>query len=393
MERSELPLSRYRVIDLTIARAGPTAVRQLADWGADVVRIEVPAQADSVLDEQRLGPDFLNLHRNKRCMTLDLKAPRGLEIFFELVREADVVIENFRAGVKHRLGIDYDSVRARNPRIVYGSISGFGQDGPYSTRGGLDQIAQGLGGLMSITGLPGQGPVRVGVPIADLAAGMYLAIGILVALLEREASGEGQWVHTSLLEAQISMLDFQAARWLIDGEVPPQAGNHHPTSIPMGTFPTADGHINIAAPGNRMFRSFCEAIGAKELLERPEYANAAERSENREALNAEISGYTRERPSADWIEFLNDLGLPCGPINSIDQTFADPQVRHLGIATPVEHPELGTIEIVGQPVTLTRTPQRMRFAAPGKGEHTDAILAELGYDHGEIAELRKREVI
>jgi formyl-CoA transferase len=246
---------------------------------------------------------------------------------------------------------------------------------------------------MSITGLPGQGPVRVGVPISDLAAGMYLAIGILVALLERERSGEGQWVHTSLLEAQIATLDLQAARWLIGGEVPPQAGNHHPTLIPMGVFPTADGHINIAAPGNRMFRIFCKAIGAESLLEKPEYADAEKRSKNRDPLNAEISDYTTRRESAAWIELLNEVGIPCGPINRIDQTFADPQVRHLGIVTPVEHPALGPIQLVGQPVHLTRTPQCMRSAAPDKGQHTDSILAELGYDDQAIAGLRERRII
>ncbi len=393
MEQNGLPLSHFKVIDLTVARAGPTAVRQLADWGADVIRIEPPARGENMTGTGRYGPDFQNLHRNKRCLTINLKEERGLEIFFKLVREADVVVENFRAEVKHRLGVDYESVRKVNPRIVYGSISGFGQDGPYRSRPGVDQIAQGMGGLMSITGLPGQGPVRVGVPISDLCAGMYLAIGLLVALLEREKSGEGQWVHTSLLEAQISMLDFQAARWLISKEVPSQAGNNHPTGIPMGVYPTSDGHINIAAPGDRMFRIFCKGIGAEELLERPEYADSEKRSRNRDQLNAEIDEYTRKREGGHWIELLNELGIPCGPINSIDQTFADPQVRHLGIATPVEHPKLGSIEVVGQPVNLTRTPQRMRSAAPDKGADTDEVLAALGYDSQTIAELKEKQVV
>ncbi len=250
------------VLDLTVARAGPTAVRQLADWGAEVIRIEPAGAHDDVTGGRRHGSDFQNLHRNKRCITLDLKQPRGREIFLALARSADVVVENFRADVKHRLGIDYDSVRAVNPRIVYGSISGFGQDGPYRDRPGVDQIAQGLGGLMSVTGLPGQGPVRVGVAISDLAAGLYLACGILVALHERARSGEGQWVTTSLLEALIGMLDFQAARFLVEGEVAGQAGNHHPTLAPMGVFPTADGHINIAASSGAQFRSLLEALGA-----------------------------------------------------------------------------------------------------------------------------------
>ncbi len=392
---ASLPLSPFSVIDLTVARAGPTAVRQLADWGADVIRIEPPGPPDADTDTgmKRHGPDFQNLHRNKRCLTLDLKKEEGREVFFKLVGEADVVVENFRPAVKHRLGIDYEAVRALNPRIVYGSISGFGQDGPYADRPGVDQIAQGLGGLMSVTGLPGQGPVRVGVPISDLAAGMSLAIGILVALLERERSGEGQWVHTSLLEAQIAMLDLQAARWLIGGEVPPQAGNHHPTLIPMGVFPTADGHINIAAPGDRMFRILCEAIGADALPGRPEYADPAKRSENRDGLNAELSEYTRRRRSAAWVRLLNDAGIPCGPINRIDQTFADPQVRHLGIATPVDHPTLGTVQVVGQAVHLERTPQHMRCAAPDRGQHTESVLAALGYDGEAIAGLREHGVV
>ncbi len=387
------PLSKYKVVDVTVARAGPTAVRQLADWGADVVRIEAPGISDGVTGTYRHGPDFQNLHRNKRCITLNLKAEEGRELFLRLAKDADVVVENFRPEVKRRLGIDYDAVRAVNPRVVYGSISGFGQDGPYRDRPGVDQIAQGLGGLMSITGLPGQGPVRVGVPISDLAAGMYLAIGILVALLERQDSGEGQWVHTSLLEAQIAMLDFQAARWLIDHEVPPQAGNHHPTGIPMGVYPTADGHINIAAPSDRMFRIFCEAIGAEALLERAEYADAGQRSKNRDALNEKIGEYTSRRNGDEWIAMLNEAGIPCGPINTIDETFADPQVRHLGIATPVEHETLGRMEVVGQAVHLTRTPQRMRSAAPEHGEHTGEILAALGYDQRAIADLRERSII
>ena len=328
---NNLPLRAIKVLDLTHARAGPTAVRQLADWGADVIKIEMPAapDADDGLGAARLGPDFLNLHRNKRSLTLNLKSSEGHEIFLKLAREADVVVENFRAAVKHRLGVDYQSIRAENPRIVYGSISGFGQDGPYGVRAGVDQIAQGMGGLMSITGLPGQGPVRVGIPIADLTAGMYLAQGILLALIERYQTGLGQWVHTSLLEAQIAMLDFQAARWLIAGEVPGQAGNDHPTGIPTGTFPTADGAINIAASGQRLWRRLIDAIAAPELGDDPRFATGKLRSKNRRALNERIAAITETRPGAEWVEHLNAAGVPCGPINGIDQTFADPQVRHL----------------------------------------------------------------
>ena len=303
-----LPLSRFRVLDLTRARAGPTAARQLADLGADVIKIEERPKEEFGLGGPRHGPDFQNLHRNKRSLTLNLKEPDGAAIFRRLAAGADVIVENYRPGVKHRLGIDYESVRAVNPRIVYGSISGFGQDGPYADRPGVDQIAQGMGGLMSITGLPGQGPVRVGVPIADLTAGMYLAIGILTALVEREVSGEGQWVHTSLLEAQIAMLDFQAARWTIGREVPPQAGNNHPTGIPTGVFETADGHINIAAAGEHLFARLCRAIGAEEFLDDPRFHDGHARYENRDALNEAIEAYTRKAPSAHWVDLLNEAG-------------------------------------------------------------------------------------
>lgn len=383
-----MPLSHIKVLDLTLARAGPTAVRQFADWGADVVRIEPPTAGNDPAGDNRHGSDFQNLHRNKRALTIDLKTPEGHALFMGLARDADVVIENMRSDVKHRLGVDYESVRSVNPAIVYGSISGFGQDGPYGDRPGVDQIAQGLGGLMSITGIEGQGPVRVGVPISDLAAGMYLAMGCFAALIERERSGEGQWVTTSLLEAQIAMLDFQAARWTMDGEVPPQAGNHHPTLLPMGTFPTVDGHVNLAAPNTNRFRQLCGALGALELADHPDYRDSESRSANRTALNASIAEYTAKQPTAHWVETLNELGIPCGPIYAIDATFSDPQVEHLGMAVPVEHDQLGEITLVRNAVTMSRTPHQVRSAAPNRGAHTDEILAEAGLDPQQIAALR-----
>ena len=388
----ESPLARFKVIDLTRVRAGPTAVRQLADWGADVIKVENPAGGDA-LGGERLGPDFQNLHRNKRSITLDLKQPEGVDILKRLVLGADVLVENYRPDVKHRLGIDYDTLRQLNPRLVYASISGFGQDGPYRDRPGFDQIAQGMGGLMSITGLPGQGPVRVGIPVADLTAGIFAAMGVLLALLEREVSGQGQWVQSSLLAAQIAMLDFQAARWLIAQEVPGQAGNNHPTSIPTGVFATRDGHINIAASGREMFQRLCTALGAPELAADPAYATDKDRSRNRDALNAAIETITRTRSSAEWVAALNAASVPSGPINRIDEVFADPQVRHLGIAAPVEHPELGRIELVGQPMTLSRTNWHLDYPTPAPGEHTDAVLRALGYGDDEIADLRARHVV
>ncbi|MEM8925060.1 MAG: CaiB/BaiF CoA-transferase family protein [Actinomycetota bacterium] len=381
-DRSGLPLSHLTVLDLTIARAGPTCVRQLADWGADVIKIEPPTKGDE-LGGARHGPDFQNLHRNKRAVTLNLKTDEGKALFFRMVAEADIVVENMRSAVKHRLGIDYNACAAVNERIIYGSISGFGQDGPYGERAGVDQIAQGMGGLMSVTGLPGQGPVRVGVPIADLAAGMYLALGVMMAVTERDrpgGSGRGQWVHTSLLEAQIAMLDFQATRWTMDGEVPPQAGNHHPTGIPMGTFPSADGLVNVAAPTDDKWRLFCPLIGAEHLLDDDRYRSARRRSDHRDELNETIGEHTARQPTAHWVEVLNEAGIPCGPVYTIDQTFADPQVEHLGLAQPVHHDDLGEISIVRNAVNLTRTPSALTSASPERGQHNAEVYARFGLD-------------
>ncbi len=394
MPTPSLPLNGFIVIDLTAHRAGPTAARQLADWGADVIKIEAPGPQIDATGSRRDGPDFQNLHRNKRSITLDLKTKEGLKVFFELAKKADVVVENFRSTVKHRLGIDYEAVKKINPRIVYGSISGFGQDGPYEGRPGVDQIAQGMGGLMSITGLPGQGPVRVGIAINDTSAGLLLANGITLALLARERTGEGQWVHTSLLEAQIFMLDFQASRYTMKGEVAGQEGNFHPTSPGTGMFQTADGYINIAASGDNLWKRFCEVAGDKDLSSNPDFATVPLRAKNRPALTAHLNDIVRSKPSAFWVEELNKAGVPCGPINTIDQVFADPQVKHLGIVRPVDHPKLGTFDIVGQAIHMSAYPQpeRLRYT-PDQGEHTDEVLAELGYDKAAIAELHAKRVV
>jgi crotonobetainyl-CoA:carnitine CoA-transferase CaiB-like acyl-CoA transferase len=386
------PLARFKVIDLTRVRAGPTAVRQLADWGADVIKIEAP-EGDAGLGGERHGPDFQNLHRNKRSLTLNLKAPEGLAVLKRLAAQADVVVENYRPDVKFRLGVDYESLRAVNKRIIYASISGFGQDGPYRDRPGFDQIAQGMGGLMSITGEPGRGPMRVGIPVADLTAGIFAAMGILIALLEREQSGEGQWVKSSLLGAQISMLDFQAARWTIGKEVPGQAGNNHPTSIPTGVFATADGYINIAAAGDDIYRRLCKALGADHLVADPLFATARARSDNRDTLNEAIEAITRGKTSAAWIEALNQAGVPSGPIYQMNEVFADPQVQHLGMTRIVPHKVLGDVEVIGQPIELSRTPWSIRGATPEQGEHTDSVLTELGYSVAEIAGLRAGKVV
>jgi crotonobetainyl-CoA:carnitine CoA-transferase CaiB-like acyl-CoA transferase len=386
-------LSRFTVLDLTRVRSGPTCVRQLADWGANVIKIETPPGIEEPMGGPREGPDFQNLHRNKRSMTLNLKVPAGLTAFKRMAKKADVIVENFRPDVKKRLGIDYKAIAKINPRIVYASISGFGQDGPYANRPGFDQIAQGMGGLMSVTGLPGQGPVRVGIPVADLTAGLFAALGILVALLERDKSKKGQHIETSLLQAQIFMLDFQAARYLVDGDVAKQAGNNHPTSIPTGVFKTKDGYINIAATGQRMWQRLCEAADATALLKKPEYENAAARSKNRDALNAEIDSYLASRTSADWVEIFNKAGVPCGPIYSIDQMFADPQVEHLGIAQTVTRKDKSKMKLVAQPVTLSRTPSRLAARPPELGEHTNSVLKEFGFSARDIAALHKASAV
>ena len=388
-------LKRFTVLDLTRVRAGPTCVRQLADWGANVIKIELPQamEGGNALGGDRHGPDFLNLHRNKRAMTLNLKDERGVAVFRRLAATADVVVENYRPDVKHRLGIDYETLSADNPKLIYASISGFGQDGPYAKRPGFDQIAQGMGGIMSITGLPGQGPVRAGIPIADLCAGLFAAQGIMIALLEREASGRGQWIDTSLLQAQLFMLDFQAARWLVDGEVPGQAGNNHPTSIPTGVFRTSDGHINLGVAGQVIWKRFCDLVGREDLRDHADYAEAADRSRNRDALNVEIDKLMQTETTGCWVELLNRNGVPSGPIYAIDEAFEDPQVKHLGMAQQVAGHGKGPMALVGQPVRLSRTPSGMTMPPPEYGQHTGEIMTELGYDEAEIAELRAAGIL
>lgn len=389
-------LSHITVLDLTRARSGPTAVRQLADWGANVIKIETPGAPDSADLGRRHGPDFQNLHRNKSSMTLDLKSEEGHAVFMKMAAEADVVVENMRPGVKHRLKVDYETLKAVNPRLVYGSISGFGQDGPYAERPCLDQIAQGMGGHMMVTGEPGTGPMRSGAAISDMTAGLLCANGIMLALYERERSGEGQWVQTSLLEAMIFLLDFQAARWLVDHEVPPQAGNHHPAITPMGAFKTRDGYINIA-PMPDMWPRFCNVMGLDALPQDDRFATFEARYANRPALIEAIEAVTSTQDSTYWIKLLNDARIPCGPIYTLDQAFADPQIVHTGIAKKVHSEKMGDFEIVGQPLHLTRTPNRHDAgdvtAAPEYGEQTVDILERYGYSADDIAALRKDGVV
>ena len=385
------PLDGIRVVDLTTARSGPTCVRQLADWGANVIKIELPERldGDDPMGGPRHGSDFQNLHRNKRAMTLDLKSPAGVAVFKRLAAKADVIVENFRPDVKERLGIHYAVIKKINPRISYAAISGFGADGPYRDRPGFDQIAQGMGGLMSVTGEPGRGPMRVGLPVADLSAGLFCAMGVMVALLEREVSGKGQEVATSLLEAQVFMMDFQAARWINEGHVPKQAGNNHPTSMPTGVYKTKDGHINIAAVGQSMWERLCKVIGAPKLFETPNYKTGQLRSDNRDALNADLAAYFVKKPSAHWVEALNAAGVPAGPILQMDEVFADAQVKHLAMAEGIDSKDTrGVVSVVRQPVRLSRTPSKTVAAPPERGQHTAAILKEFGFTADEIKALK-----
>jgi formyl-CoA transferase len=383
------------VLDLTIARAGPSCVRQLADWGAEVVKVELPASpsAPGVAGEARHGSDFQNLHRNKRSLSLNLKTSEGRDVLMRLVDRADVLVENMRPSVKHRLGFGYETVHARNPRLVYGSISGFGQDGPYTERAGVDQIAQGMGGLMSVTGEPDGGPMRAGIPIADLSAGLFLAIGILAALHKRQETGEGCWVRVSLLEAMIAMMDLQAARWTVDHTVPEQEGLHHPTLVPMGCFESADGWVNIAGPSGRMLHHFCAAIGLPDLPKDPRFDDGPKRSTHRVELNAIIAERLRTRTTQEWVTILNEVGVPCGPVYHLDDVFADPQVKHLGMVEPVEHPTLGHLDLIRNPVTMTGTTRVAASAAPDPGEQSDEILADLGFSASDVAGFRERGII
>jgi crotonobetainyl-CoA:carnitine CoA-transferase CaiB-like acyl-CoA transferase len=394
-EPSRLPLSRFKVIDLTLARAGPSCVRTLADWGADVIRVEPPPEEGEAgeLVGRRDGSDFQNLHRNKRAITLNLKSEEGREILLRLAQQADIVVENMRPGVTKRLGVDYESVRRRNPRIVYGSISGFGQYGPYASRPSIDQIAQGMSGIMSVTGIPGQGPVRVGVAVTDIMAGAFLAQGILIALLDREVSGQGRWVQTSLIEAGLTLLDFQATRWTMDKKIPPQEGNNHPTNTPMGCFPTADGHINIAATSNKNFQIFCKLIGREDMAGDARFATIASRRQNKEAMNEMIADALRTKTTAEWFELIVAAGLPCGPVYNIKQAFADPQVEALRIRRSDSHPRLGELDLVAQPCEITGFDREIRTSTPDLGEHTNEVLTSLGYSAEDIEKLKTARAI
>ena len=381
------PLSRYTVLDLTIARAGPAAVRLLADWGATVIRVEPPPQKDrGSVTGRRRGADEQNLHRNKRSLFLDLKTPQGAKVLRRLIERSDVVVENFRSVVKARLGLTYEDLKKINPRIILASISGYGQDGPYSERPGVDQVMQGMCGLMSVTGEIGRGPVRAGIAISDTTAGMFLGQGILLALLHREHTGEGQWVHTSLLEGMLNKLDFQAARYTVAGDVAIQEGNAHPTQVPMGTYRASDGLVNICASTHKMWAGFCKALGAEALLDNVNYHDPESRLVHRRQLDADVEAVTARFTVAELVRRLNPAGVPCGPIYDIGQAFEDPQVKHLRMTRPAGHAVLGDLHLVRSPINLSAFPHPERFerAAPDPGEHTEELLREAGFEDDDI---------
>lgn len=389
-------LARFRVLDLSRVRAGPNCVRMLTDFGADVIRIEPPPGVDpneAMFAANRRSGDFQNINRNKRSMTLNLKRPGARDILMRLVKDADVLVENWRPDVKKRLGLDYDSLAAVNPRIILASISGFGQDGPLASRPGFDQIIQGMGGLMSVTGHPESGPVRAGLAVADMSAGLYTALGILTALLEREVSGKGQWVHASLLHSQIAMMDFQMARYLNDNDIPVQVGNDHPTSSPMGVFEARDGVFNLGASGEGNWIRLCTVLERPEWLIDPEFKTETLRVKHRDRLTVALAEVFKERTVGNWVTLLNDASVPAGPIYTVAQVFEDEQVKHLGVTTSLMTDFGKEMHYINQPVTLERTPSKVVAPAPSWGHHTDEVLAEAGYSQEEIRQFHADAVV
>ena len=375
-QSSPRPLARFSVVDLTTVRSGPTCTKILADFGADVLRVERPGGEG----RERVFFDAADLHRNKRSIALNLQDPRGVAIVKRLAARSDVVVENYRPDVKHRLGVDYETLARDNHRLVCASISGFGQEGPYRDRPGYDQIVRGMSGLMWLTGTAETAPLRIGIPIGDLLAGYFAALGILTALLERETSGRGQKVETSLLEDLTGSLSFQAAKYVNTGEVPPPVGNHHPLTAPMGVYRAKGGYFNLAVGNDDMWRRFCKALDRPDLAEDPRFGGMLARVKHRQALDAILETALAGRTPAEWVDVLNAAGVACGPINTVDQVFADPQIRQADLVREVANAAWGPHKVLALPVHLSRTPARVEHAAPMTGEHTREVLGSLGYD-------------
>ena len=402
-------LSHIRVLDLSRILAGPWAGQILADLGADVIKVERPGPGDDtrgwgppwIKDDQ--GQDtsvaayYLCANRNKRSITVDITQPEGQDIVRRLAAKSDVVLENFKLGGLKQYGLDYDSLKAVNPRLVYCSITGFGQDGPYAPRAGYDFLIQGLGGLMSITGRPdgerGAGPMKVGVALTDILTGLYATNAVLAALAWREQSGEGQYIDMALLDVQVACLANQAMNYLATGSNPRRMGNAHPSIVPYQDFPTADGHMILAIGNDGQFARFCEVAGRSELAADARFATNRARVENRAELIPLLNEITATRTTTEWIAQLEARAVPCGPINGLAEVFADPQVQARGLAVKMPHPEAGEVPLVASPIRLSKTPVEYRRAPPLVGEHTDEILADLGVDAAGIAGLRERGVV